>query len=59
MASNAKKRTTMAKMQRENTLREKRIRKQARKDARKRAAEAPPEQQAEADAETLPATPED
>jgi hypothetical protein len=41
MASNAKKRTTMAKMQRENNVRERRLRKQARKDARKRAAAEP------------------
>jgi hypothetical protein len=38
MGSNAKKRTTMAKLQRENQLREKRMEKQAKKDARKRAA---------------------
>ena len=35
MASSSKKRTTMAKMNRENALRERRIVKQARKDARK------------------------
>ena len=38
MASSAKKRTTMAKINRENALRERRLRKQARKDARKQAA---------------------
>jgi hypothetical protein len=38
MGSNTKKRTTMAKLQRENKLREKRMEKQAKKDARKRAA---------------------
>ena len=38
MASNAKKKTTMAKLNRENALRERRLRKQARKDARKQAA---------------------
>ena len=38
MASSSKKRTTMAKMNRENALRERRLRKQARKDARKQAA---------------------
>ena len=38
MGANTKKRTTMAKLQRENKLREKRIEKQAKKDARKRAA---------------------
>jgi hypothetical protein len=37
MASNGKKRTTMAKLNRESKLREKRADKQARKDARKRA----------------------
>jgi hypothetical protein len=35
MASNAKKKTTMAKLQRENKLRERRLVKQARKEARK------------------------
>jgi hypothetical protein len=35
MASSSKKRTTMAKIARENKLRERRIDKQARKDARK------------------------
>jgi hypothetical protein len=39
MASNAKKKTTMAKLARENAVRERRLRKQARKDARKQAAE--------------------
>ena len=38
MASSAKKRTTMAKLNRENKLRERRRDKQARKDARKQAA---------------------
>jgi hypothetical protein len=38
MASNAKKKTTMAKLNRENAVRERRRRKQARKDERKRAA---------------------
>jgi hypothetical protein len=41
MASNGKKRTTMAKLNRESKLREKRADKQARKDARKRAAAEP------------------
>jgi hypothetical protein len=41
MASNAKKKTTMAKLNRENAVRERRLRKQARKDARKHAAENP------------------
>ncbi|HEX3278098.1 MAG TPA: hypothetical protein VHR40_06225 [Thermoleophilaceae bacterium] len=38
MASNAKKKTTMAKLNRETAVRERRLRKQARKDARKQAA---------------------
>jgi hypothetical protein len=38
MASSSKKKTTMAKINRENAVREKRLRKQARKDARKQAA---------------------
>ncbi len=42
MASNAKKKTTFAKLNRENALRERRLRKEARRDARKQAAaEAP------------------
>ena len=41
MASNAKKKTTMAKLNREQAVRERRVRKQARKDARKQAPEAP------------------
>ena len=44
MASSSKKRTTMAKMNRENAVREKRIRKAARKEARRlEAASAPSE----------------
>jgi hypothetical protein len=35
MASSSKKRTTMAKINRENAVRERRLRKQARKDQRK------------------------
>ena len=42
MASNAKKKTTFAKLNRENALRERRLRKEARRDARKQAASAPP-----------------
>jgi hypothetical protein len=42
MASNAKKKTTFAKMNRENAVREKRLRKQAKKEARKQAVAAPP-----------------
>jgi hypothetical protein len=38
MGSNAKKKTTMGKLNRENAVRERRLRKQARKDARKQAA---------------------
>lgn len=38
MASNGKKKTTMAKLNREHKMREKRMDKQARKDARKREA---------------------
>jgi len=38
MASSSKKRTTMAKYNRENAVRERRARKQAKKDARKQAA---------------------
>ena len=37
MGTNAKRRTTMAKLTRERRLRERRLDKQARKDARKRA----------------------
>jgi hypothetical protein len=38
MASSSKKKTTMAKIARENAVRERRLRKQAKKDARKAAA---------------------
>jgi hypothetical protein len=38
MASSSKKRTTMAKLNRENAVRERRARKQAKKDARKQGA---------------------
>lgn len=41
MASNGKKKTTMAKLTRETKLRERRLDKQAKKDARKRAAAEP------------------
>jgi hypothetical protein len=41
MASNGKKKTTMAKLNRETRLRERRMEKQARKDARKAAAADP------------------
>jgi len=42
MASSGKKRTTMAKLNRETKLRERRLDKQARKDARRQAAAAAP-----------------
>ncbi len=42
MASNGKKKTTMAKIQRENRVRERRADKQARKEARKLAAVSEP-----------------
>ena len=38
MGSNAKKKTTMAKLTREHAVRERRLQKQAKKDARKQAA---------------------
>jgi hypothetical protein len=38
VASNAKKKTTMKKLNRENAVRERRMRKEARKNARKQAA---------------------
>jgi hypothetical protein len=38
MASSSKKKTTMAKLNRENAVRERRLRKQAKKEARKQAA---------------------
>jgi uncharacterized protein YdeI (YjbR/CyaY-like superfamily) len=42
MGSNGKKKTTMAKIMRENRMRERRLDKQARKDARKAAGPAEP-----------------
>jgi hypothetical protein len=42
MASSGKKKTTMAKLNRESRLRERRVEKQLKKDARKRAALATP-----------------
>jgi len=42
LASNAKKKTTFAKLNRENALRERRLRKEARRDARKQAASEAP-----------------
>ena len=44
MASGAKRKTTFAKLAREQRVRERRLEKKAKKDARKRAAEAGPEQ---------------
>ena len=48
MASSSKKRTTMAKLNRENAVRERRLRKQAKKDARKQAAAVPGNETGEA-----------
>jgi hypothetical protein len=48
MASSAKKKTTFAKLNRENKLRERRLEKQARKDARKQEAAARRDQPADA-----------
>jgi hypothetical protein len=42
LASNAKKKTTFAKLNRENALRERRLQKQAKKEARRAAAESTP-----------------
>ena len=52
MASSSKKKTTMAKMNRETAVRERRLRKQAKKDARKQEAAARPEAPAVEDAAT-------
>jgi hypothetical protein len=43
MASSSKKKTTFAKMNRENAVRERRLLKQTKKEARKRAAAAQPD----------------
>jgi len=43
MASSSKKRTTMAKLNREAAVRDRRLQKQAKKNARKAAAAAPPQ----------------
>jgi hypothetical protein len=48
MASSSKKKTTMAKIMREQAVRERRLRKQARKDERKQAAANPPAEPVEA-----------
>jgi hypothetical protein len=50
MASSAKRKTTMAKLNRERAVKERQLRKQARKDERKRAAAAPPVMPGEASA---------
>lgn len=50
MASSSKHKTTMAKLNRERAVRERRLEKQAKKDARKRAAAAPPVEPGEAPA---------
>ena len=42
MASGTKRKTTLAKLNRERAVRERRLRKQAKKDARKQAAAEPP-----------------
>jgi hypothetical protein len=56
MASSSKKRTTMAKLNRESALRDRRLRKQARKDARKLSAAQPdPVEAATPDAAQEPA----
>jgi hypothetical protein len=54
MGSNTKKRTTFAKMNRENKLRERRLLKEARREERKRAAAAPAEEPTPATAEQQP-----
>jgi hypothetical protein len=54
MGSSAKKRTTQAKLNRENKLRERRMDKQARKEARKRAAEEDVPREAPAEAPEPP-----
>ncbi len=52
MASSSKKKTTMAKLNRETAVREKRLRKQARKDARKQAAAEQPAELTDLEADT-------
>ena len=59
MASNAKRKTTMAKLNREAKMRDKKLRKQARKDQRKaEAAEGATPEERWATVETAPADPE-
>jgi hypothetical protein len=50
MGANSKNRTTMAKLNRENAVRDRRLRKQARKDARKQAAAEQPDRPTDAPA---------
>ncbi|MFP5365173.1 MAG: hypothetical protein ACLGI5_20885 [Thermoleophilia bacterium] len=57
MASSGKKKTTMAKLDRERRMRERRMDKQARKDARKQAAANPVEAPADAERELEPDDP--
>jgi hypothetical protein len=57
MGSNAKKKTTMAKLNRENKLRERRLRKDERKEARKHAAVEAAAQSGAASADALPEPP--
>ena len=52
MASNAKKKTTFAKMNRENAVREKRLRKQAKREAKKLAVTSPPVAESHAESDT-------
>lgn len=54
MASNSKQKTTMAKLTRERTVRERRLLKQAKKEARKQAAAAPPVAQSDSHAAEPP-----
>jgi hypothetical protein len=50
MGANSRKRTTMAKLNRENAVRDRRLRKQAKKDARKQAAPVQPDRPSDAPA---------
>jgi hypothetical protein len=60
MASSGKKKTTMAKLNRESKLRERRLDKQARKDARKRGLDPHPNRPEALDPTTgLPTAPDD
>lgn len=58
MASNAKRKTTFAKLAREQRVRERRLEKKARKDARKRAAETEREQLANGELQVTDGDPE-